>query len=253
MKRLFAMILIGLLSMTVTISAQTIELIEVYEADPQLFTQGLEVFEEDKLIYSTGLFGQSKIGIYSLNDQTFQLIDTLPATQFGEGLTQTKNALWHFTWRSGVAYKRPRHDLTLYEIYHYKGEGWGMAYDPKEEVIWTSDGSPILSKRDVNTFEVLAQIEVLDNNIKVEHLNELEFANGMIYANIWMTNDIVQIDPNVGKIINRWDLTPLVDTLVFNDTIADRVLNGIAHIEGNQFYVTGKLYPVIWKVMLNPK
>ncbi len=127
------------------------------------------------------------------------------------------------------------------------GEGWGLAYDKRQKVLWLSDGSSKLQKLDAKNFNKISEISVQNNGKPVEYINELEYANGFLYANIWQSNKIIKINPNTGKVLNTYDFSPLVSTL--NLTDPDSVLNGIAHIGGQSFYITGKNFGVVWQVL----
>lgn len=122
-----------------------------------------------------------------------------------------------------------------------------MAYDKRQKVLWLSDGSSKLQKLDAKNFNKLSEISVQNHGKPVEYINELEYANGFLYANIWQSNKIIKINPNTGKVLNTYDFSPLVATL--NLTDPDSVLNGIAHIGGQSFYITGKNFGVVWQVL----
>ena len=246
-----SLFLLWILGMPVTVqAADSVLVIDQYPINKPVFTQGLEVIE-NRLVLGTGLYGESEIGWIDLETGDFQVQDQLDDDYFGEGLTATSDYLWQFTWREEKAYKRSLDDLTLLEEITFDGDGWGMAYDEKADVIWTSDGSAQLTKRDPETLVALDTLTVTQNNQMIERLNELEYANEAIYANVWQTNKIVKINLQDGQVEQVWDLTDLVEELHVTDANPDRVLNGIAHIEGNRFYVTGKLFPIIWEVELN--
>lgn len=239
-----------LLKPEIVLAGGVVTLQDTYKIDTPVFTQGLELIE-DKLVLGTGLYGESAIGWLDLNTGKYQIEDSLDEAYFGEGLTATPQFLWQFTWQEQIAFKRNLDDLKMIEQVAFEGNGWGMAYDEDLDVIWTSDGSNQITKRDPLTFEKLDSLNVSFNGEKVQNINELEFANGMIYANVWQTNLIIQINLETGNVKNQWDLSQLVKELSFENNDPDRVLNGIAHIKGNEFYVTGKLFPVIWKVSLD--
>lgn len=230
-------------------AADNVELIERYTIKEPVFTQGFELVD-DQLVLGTGLYGESEIGWLNLETGDYQVQDQLDETYFGEGLTATPDYLWQFTWQEGKAFKRSLEDLSVTEEIEFDGIGWGMAYDEKANVIWTSDGSSQLTKRDPETFEALDTLTITFNNHPIEQINELEYANGVLYANVWQTNKIIKLNLQDGQVEQIWDLTELVEELTFVDADPDRVLNGIAHIEDNRFYVTGKLYPIIWEVEL---
>ncbi|MBF6626523.1 glutaminyl-peptide cyclotransferase [Aerococcaceae bacterium zg-BR9] len=225
-------------------------LVERFPSDETAFVQGLELLEDGTLLMSTGLQGKSRIQTISPKNGKVQVRSKLDSSLFGEGITVTDSAVWQLTWKNGIAFKRDKKDLSKSEAYKFKGEGWGLAYDLKEKVLWQSDGTNLLMKRNPENFELLETISVRDGNLPVKSINELEFANDAIYANIWHTNKIIKINPKTGAVMKQWDLTELVQSLMVKKGDINRVLNGIAHIKGNEFYVTGKLYPEIWRVSL---
>ena len=113
--------------------------------------------------------------------------------------------------------------------------------------------SATLQKRDIDTFKLLGELNITENNQAIDQLNELEYVDNVIYANIWQTNDIIKIDANSGEVLQRYNLTSMLKELPLTEyqrTNMD-VLNGIAHIEKNRFYITGKLYPVVLEVELS--
>lgn len=250
MKKILLLLSMVLVFKSPSIFAQEVVLKDTFSSDDQAFVQGLALWDKDRLLMGTGLYGKSAIGWLDLESGKFTPKEQLDATLFGEGVTVTPDVVWQFTWKKGKAFKRSKDDLAILEEVAYQGEGWGLAYDADRHVIWSSNGSANLTKRDADTFAVIETLAVTDNQQPLDLLNELEYANGQLYANIWMTNTIVAIDVTSGEVVRKWDLTPLVETLSFSDSNPDRVLNGIAHIEEDEFYVTGKLYPVIWRVQL---
>ncbi|MBK0347381.1 glutaminyl-peptide cyclotransferase [Aerococcaceae bacterium zg-ZJ1578] len=225
-------------------------LVERLPSDESAFVQGFELLDDGTLLISTGLYGQSRIQTLSPKNGKVKVQAKLDSDLFGEGITSTDTAIWQLTWKEGVAFKRDKKNLSHFTPYYFDGEGWGLAYDSNEKVLWHSDGTSHLMKRSADNFELLDTITVKDGFLELGNINELEFANDAIYANIWHTNVIVKIDTQTGEVVKKWDLTSLVQTLKFEEENVNRVLNGIAHIEDNLFYVTGKLYPEIWKVNL---
>lgn len=231
----------------------TPQLVEVYPSDPSLFTQGLEMSQEGELLLSTGQYGESRLGILNLENGEFNESYSLDDQYFGEGFTQTPNHLWHLTWQSGVAFGR---NLDTYEPsgqVSYEGEGWGLAYDSDQDLLYMSDGTSIIDIRDPDTFEKVDEFEVAINERSIEELNELEYGNGYLYSNVWYENSILKIDPETAEIEQIYDMDPLLEGLDLTEEQKNRMdsLNGIAHIEGDRFYITGKYYPIIMEVILN--
>lgn len=221
----------------------SVQVLETIDLDRPLFVQGLEI-KGDKLICATGLYKQSEIGI--LDGGTYEVLEALPEDQFGEGLTFTEDKLFQVTWREGVCHKRDPETLLTVDTITYEGEGWGLCYDGQN--IIQSDGSDTLKIRDPRTFEVLSEHKVTDRGGNpVQKINELEYANDHIYANIWMTKEIVRIDPNTFKVTKVYPTNFPAD---ISDRNSNATLNGIAHIEGNTFYLTGKMWEAYYKVEL---
>lgn len=226
-----------------------IKLLTTHQIDNSLFIQGLEQNKQGNFIYSSGLYGQSEIGILNLKEKKKQQIHSLPSQFFAEGLTQTPYGIWQITWRENTAFLRDPNSLNIIKNAYYLSEGWGIAYDDNRDILWLSDGSHLLQQFDPQHFEKLGEMPIYDQENEVSLLNELEFANGFLYANVWQSNHILKINPMNGNVIKKYDFSFLVEPLDLQNSEA--VLNGIAHIEKNRFLITGKLFPVAWEVELN--
>lgn len=228
-----------------------VHLIETHPSDNEAFTQGLELYKGE-LIMGTGQYAQSAIGWLDLETGLFHEAEVLPQHYFGEGLTFTEDTLWQLTWKEETAFKRNPLTLEVMAEVSYEGEGWGLAYDIERDVLWMSDGSSVLSIRDPETFELLDQLAVSFGDMPVDNLNELEYADGALYANVWLTKQIVKINLESGAVETIFDLTELIKQTKMTDAEREQLdmLNGIAHIEEARFYLTGKWYPVIYEVEL---
>ncbi|MDO4432370.1 MAG: glutaminyl-peptide cyclotransferase [Aerococcaceae bacterium] len=229
--------------------ASAVELIATYPSDATAFTQGLEYHTEKGLLLSTGLYGESSIGYLNLETGEREQVQSLEARYFGEGITVMPDGIWQLSWKEQTAFLRDVETLEVLQTAHYVGEGWGIAYDDSRSVLWLSNGSSKLQQYHPQTFAKLESLSVTENGKPVEKLNELEYANGFLYANIWQTNRIVKIDLETGAVVASFDLSEWVEPLQL--TNPNDVLNGIAHIEGERFYITGKRYPVIWEMDLS--
>ena len=240
-----------------TVLAGSYQVIQRYPSDRSWFTQGLELNDDNKLLIGSGRYGQSKLGELDLTTGTIKVLATLPSNLFGEGITITQTALWQLTYKEHQALKRNRQTYEVEKIYHYDGEGWGIAYDQTRQVLWMTNGSAILQKRDPETFDLLAEIPITYQGKPLERVNELESVDGYLYANVWQTNQIIKLDPMTGVVQDTVDLTPLLQQYQLlaqpHTTGAPDYLNGIAHIDGNRFYITGKLYPDLFEVELELK
>lgn len=231
-----------------------VELINVHPSDSSLFVQGMELDESNRLIVSSGLYKESSIGYLNLETGNYEIVEELKDEYFAEGITVTPDFIWQLTWREGVAIKREKTNLEVIDQTNYNGEGWGLAYDPDSDVLWMSDGSEYLQVRAPDTFELIRKTEVTYEGSPVIKINELEYANGLIFANIWYSNQIIAIDPQTGEVRDIYDINNILEeTLSEEDRVEIDSLNGIAHIEGNRFYITGKKYPVVYEVELKRK
>lgn len=226
------------------------ELINIHPFDKTAFTQGLEMHNE-QLLLGTGLYGKSLIAYVNLVNGEIEVIDKLDNEYFGEGLTVTEDYVWQLTWRENTALKRTLDSLEIIESVYYEGEGWGLAYDEERKILWMSDGTSYLYQRDPLTFELIDKMKVTYNNQEIDNINELEYANGRIYANIWYTNQVIAINPETAFVTELYDFSDLLEEELNPDQLLTiDSLNGIAHIEGNRFYITGKFYPVIFEIEL---
>ena len=248
MKRFLALMALAAF-LCLPITSQGVELVATHPLDPELFTQGLEMVD-GRLMLSSGLYGHSKIG--ELDLESGQLVDArhLPDELFAEGITATEEGLWLLSWQEGEARLLDRDSLEMVRSVRYEGEGWGICFDG--DTLFMSDGTFWLSRRDPVTFALLGHVMVSHEGEPIWRINELEYANGYIYANVWLTDNILKIDPETGNVLDVIDMSLLRDSLQeeLGTEDSDAVLNGIAHLEGNRFYVTGKRWPKIFEVIL---
>jgi glutaminyl-peptide cyclotransferase len=220
------------------------EIINIYPHNTSYFTQGFE-FVGDTLVESTGHYGNSKLVKYRINDA--QILDqiNLASAYFGEGITVLNGSIFQLTWWEQTCFVYNYSDLAKISEFSYTGEGWGICNDGTDLI--TSNGSSTLYFRNPSDFSVIRTISVKDsNNVSVTDLNELEYASGLIYANVWGKNHIISIDPETGIVLHRYYLT---DLLTSEESYQADVLNGIAFKNGN-FFVTGKYWPKIFEIKL---
>ncbi len=226
----------------------TVTVANTFPHDPEAFTQGLEL--HDGLLYeSTGLYGRSDVRVTDLRTGEVQQRVALPEEFFGEGLTVVGDRIWQLTWREQVALLRDRETLEELDRVAYTGEGWGLCYDEPRDRLVMSDGSATLTFRDPETFAPLDTLKVHRQGRPVEMLNELECVGDTVWANVWLTDEIVAISVADGRVVAQADLSGLL-------TKAEReradVLNGIADIPGrNTMLVTGKLWPTVFEIRLD--
>ena len=225
------------------------EIVETLEHDTGAFTQGFEI-SNDRLFESTGLVGQSTIRELELNTGTVLRSTDVPDV-FGEGLTVIEDPAGdtaiQITWQDEVAFRYDLETFEVIETYSYEGQGWGICHDGDRLVM--SNGSDQIQFRDADTFELLSTVDVTLSGAPVQLINELECVDEAVWANIWQSSLIIQIDPTTGvvtRVLNARSLTPAVA----EGSNAD-VLNGIAFDpEDGTYLLTGKRWPVTYRVQL---
>ncbi|HEY8344528.1 MAG TPA: glutaminyl-peptide cyclotransferase [Bacillota bacterium] len=227
------------------------EIINTYPHDPAAFTQGF-IYLDGFFYESTGLYGHSSLRQVNPEDGTVIKQINLPENYFAEGMTahhhHTRPRIIQLTWRENRGFVYDLESFTLRETFSYQTEGWGLTYDG--EFLIMSDGSPVLTFLDPETFLPVKRITVKARNKPLPNLNELEYIKGKIYANVWLTDYIVIIDPETGLVTGEIDLTGLLDPASQQGHTVD-VLNGIAYDEeGDRLFVTGKFWPKIFEIKL---
>lgn len=228
-----------------------------YPHDRQAFTQGL-VYEDGVLYEGTGLYGRSVLARRDLKTGKTLKIIHLPRRHFGEGITILGDRIFQLTWQNETGFVYRKDTFTLLKEFSYPTEGWGLTHDGKRLIY--SDGTATLRFLDPNTLAVTGRIEVRDQGRPVEGINELEYvpgqagteaggASGLVFANVWPTDEILAIDPKTGRVTGRLDLSALYP----RPRNSEDVLNGIAWIpESKRLLVTGKLWPKIYEIELDP-
>lgn len=228
-------------------AGSSVTLIDTYPIEEELFVQGLEIDDNGRVLLSTGLYGDSRIGYLDVEEGTFDEVDRLDSEYFGEGVTVTPSGVMQLTWKEETLFVRDVESLEVVDTVSYEGEGWGLAYDEHADGVWMSDGSNTIKLRDLDTFDVLDEIET-----EYENINELEFVDGFLYANIWLSYDLIKIDVSQGEVVEVYDLEEIVYSIDMDeDKLAQMdTLNGIAHIEDDEFYLAGKNYPNLYRVRI---
>ncbi len=215
---------------------------------PEHFTQGL--FFDGKVLYeSTGLYGESRLYRYPALGMPASDSATLETRYFGEGSVKFGSDIFWLTWREGVAFVYDAKTLRRKGSFPIRTEGWGLTLYQNSLVM--SDGSETLyfiSPGEKNVFRTLS---VHDGGTPVKFLNELEMADGILYANVWQSDSIAAIDPHSGKVLRWYDFSRLARKVRKRDARAE-VLNGIA-FDGKSFWITGKFWPVMYRVELERK
>jgi glutamine cyclotransferase len=233
----------------------TVEVLERYPHDTAAFTQGLEL--HDGLLYEgTGLEGQSDMRIVDPETgEVLQSVD-LPADVFGEGITVVGDRIWQITWQEQIAYLRDRETLAELDQFTYTGEGWGICYDEANDRLIMSNGTADLTFRDPTTFEPTGTVTVTRDGQPLVRINELECVGNRVLANVWLTDEIVRIDPATGTVEAVVNAAGL---LTPEEAAGADVLNGIAATPSlstsagtGTFMITGKLWPWLFLVRFVP-
>ena len=222
------------------------KIVHTYPHDPKAFTQGLE-FRDGAFYEGTGLNGQSSIRRVEL--ATGKVLQQAPLSQdyFGEGITTWGQTLIQLTWTTQKGFVYDLKTFKQIRSFPYTGEGWGLTKNATSLIM--SDGSASIRFLDPKTMAETHRILVSDAGIIVRDLNELEWVNGEIYANVWQTNFVARIAPATGKVLGWINLTGLLSDADARGG-AD-VLNGIAYDPaGRRLFVTGKLWPKVFEIQL---
>ncbi len=197
------------------------------------------------LFESTGLYGQSELRRVDLRSGRVLASRPLTADRFGEGLALLNGRLYQLTWKEGVAYTYDAATLAPRDSFHYAGQGWGLATDGTSLIM--SDGSDSLRVLSPATFHVQRVVHVRYNGAPLYQLNELEYVNGEVLANVYQSNWVMRIDPATGTVREAIDFADLYP----ERPATAEVMNGIALApDGHQLLLTGKLWPVLFQVRL---
>ena len=214
--------------------------------DRENFTQGLEI-HEGRLYVSSGLYGRSMVRVYDF--PSLELMQSVPVDPriFAEGLTIIDDRLVLLSWRERVMLVYQLPDMTLIGQSALPGQGWGATHTGS--VLWFSDGSDRLFSADLAGGGKLASVSATLNGQPLRNLNELEWVNGEIWANVWQTDQIARIDPASGRVVGLIDLAGLLPE---EDRLRDTdVLNGIAvDPQNGDIWVTGKRWPWLYQIEL---
>jgi glutamine cyclotransferase len=218
-------------------------IVEAYVHDPNAFTQGL-AFHEGRLYEGTGHYGRSSLRAVDIGSGRVERIEPLDPAYFGEGIAIFDGAIYQLTWQNGIGFV---YDLDTFEplrTFRYDGEGWGLTTDG--EALIMSDGTATLRFLDPETFRVVRRVDVQEDGRTVARLNELEYIDGEIWANVWYDDRIARIDPATGDVIGWLDLSGLYPR---TERGAEDVLNGIAYDdESGRLFVTGKNWPKLFEL-----
>lgn len=254
MKSLLNVILLLLFALPVAaqVPIYGYQIVARYPHNIASFTQGLE-FHDGYLYEGTGRNGRSTLSKINLEDGQVLQSKRLASRYFGEGITIVGERIYQLTWQSNIVFV---YDLASFETiasHYHPTEGWGLTFDGIQLIL--SDGSANLQFIDPVSFQVLRTVEVTLDGRPIRNLNELEYINGEVWANVWMTNEIVRIDPENGTINSVVNLNGLIDETRTGGS--EGVLNGIAWIPNTapdasagsgRLLVTGKLWADLFEI-----
>jgi glutamine cyclotransferase len=228
------------------IPVYTYKVLHTYPHDTNAYTEGL-VYRDGQLYESTGLRGQSELRRVELETGEVVQKVALPNKYFGEGLTIYDSKLIQLTWQTRVGFVYDLDSFKLLRQFNFGTEGWGLTQNG--QYLIRGDGSSTLYLLDPNTFEEVGRIDVQASGQPVFNLNELEYIDGEIFANVWKTDRIARIDPQTGHVVGWIDLSGLLSPREVSSPGA--VLNGIAYdVAGQRLFVTGKNWPHLFEIQL---
>lgn len=224
----------------------TYTIVNVFPHDKTAFTQGLD-YDNGFLYEGTGIPGLSSLRKVDLITGTVLQLAELAPPYFGEGITVVGNQIVQLTWLHKIGFVYDKFTFELLDEFYYPTQGWGITRGAGNLIM--SDGTATLHFLDPLTFEEVGQVEVFDQNGPVTRLNELEYIQGEVYANVWLTDKIARIDPVSGQVVGWIDLSGLLspEDIVFPID----VLNGIAYDPKlDRLFVTGKFWPKLFEIDL---
>ena len=223
-----------------------VEVVNVYNHQTDAYTQGLQ-FVDGLMWEGTGEYGSSRLQYTDLVSGVTTVVAKLPEEHFGEGITLLNDKIYQLTWLNGVMYIYDRATFSKVAEKSYKGEGWGLTTDG--EWLYMSDGTSTIKVLDPATLEVKRRISVLCNGVSLAYLNELEWIDGKIWANVYTLNQIVVINPESGAVEHIVDLEGLLPDS--EKTPTTDVLNGIAYdSKSGHIFVTGKNWSKMFEIRL---
>ncbi len=221
----------------------TVRIVNTYPHDPGAFTQGL-VFANGILFEGTGLRGQSTLRKVDLTSGEVTQSLALDPELFGEGITLFNGRIFQITLTSGIGFIYDPQSFSKQGEFSYTPEGWGLTHDGRQLIM--SDGSAELRFLDPDSLQETSRITVVDRGQPVQWLNELEYVEGEIYANVWQSDVIARISPDTGEVMGWIDLSGLI-----GDETQAGILNGIAYdSETGRLFVTGKNWPSLFEIEL---
>jgi len=236
------------------VTSYTYTIVNTYPHDTSSFTEGL--FYSDGVLYESSGSGNGPYYISTLRQEdltTGAILQeyTLPSQYFGEGIAVVNNTLIQLTWETNIGFVYDKTTFELLRNFTYPTQGWGLTFDGTNLIM--SDGSDHLYFLNPTTFQQTREIQVHEGNVTITEINSLCYINGSIYANVWLTNTILIINPETGQVTGSIDLTGLPASAAVNSNL-NAVLNGIAYDpQGNRLFVTGKDWADLYQIKLVPQ
>lgn len=225
-------------------------IVATYPHDTSSYTQGL-IWKDNTLYEGTGLEGHSKLMKIDIkNGKPIESV-SLDPSEFGEGITLLNNRIYQLTWQNHKVYVYDAKTLKKIKELSWEHDGWGLTNNGTDLIVSTGESN--LYFVDPETFKIKKVVGVSDNNGPVGNINELEYINGVVYANIYLSDYIIKIDPSTGHILGKIDLSGLLAKAGKNvNTEEGYVLNGIAYDSTkNAMYITGKKWPLLFEMKVN--
>ena len=224
------------------------EVVARYSHDSNAFLQGL-LFHDGKFYESTGIRGQSSLRRVQISTGRIEQQIDLDSRYFAEGLALAGDKLFQLTWQSGTGFVYRLDDFSLIDTFQYDGEGWGLTFDGEQLVM--SDGTASLRFIDPENFQVQRTVVVTADGMPLDKLNELEYIDGEVWANIWYDDRVARIDPEDGHVRGWIDLSALFPAA---QRPREAVVNGIAwDPDSDRIFVTGKLWPAVFEVKFSER
>ena len=223
----------------------TVEVVQSFPHDPGAFTQGL-IWSRDVLLEGTGKYGASTLRKVDLESGRVELSVPVDPKIFGEGITELNGKIYQLTWENHFGLIYDRATFQILGTFRYSGEGWGLTNDGSQLIL--SDGSSTLRFLNPETFEVTRRVIVRGPSGVVDKLNELEYVDGEIYANIWYADRIARISPEDGKLLGWIDCSQVYPA---HRRDREAVLNGIAYdASTRRLFITGKNWPKLYEIQV---
>jgi glutaminyl-peptide cyclotransferase len=233
-----------------TAPVDSYKVIEVLPHDTGAFTEGL-VYHNGSLYESTGIYGNSSLRRVDIATGKVLQIYNMSSQYFGEGIAIVNDTVIQLTYQSQIGFVYKLATLGVIENFSYPDEGWGLTYDGSQLI--ASDGSSNLYFLNPETFQRTGGIAVHDGTTPILNLNSLDYINGSIFANVWLTNRIAVINPGSGLVTAWIDLTGIENLTGCRCDLSNDVLNGIAYdSQNNRLFVTGKDWPNLFEIQIVP-